>query len=198
MKKCSLFILFLLMSAAANAETVYLKSGSTATGKIVDKRESSIVLDIGGATVTYYNDEIDRIDEGGAPAAAVAESPVSAPAGSISTMKRDLILKFIDVFGTHSSMKANFEQMMASIGVEEADKLRSAFDVDEIIELLVPLYDRYMSESDLRAYIAFYGSADGRKLVEAIPQIMRGSVEISAKYFEERMPEEFKKGAAAK
>ncbi len=205
MKKFLFFTMFLLVAASAGAETVYLKSGATATGKIVEKNDKSVVIDIGGATVTYYNDEIDRIDAtapAAAPVAAVpAASAVSAaqpvvPSGPISQAKHDLIMKFVDVFGTRASMKANFDQMMSSLSPEEAAKLRNAFSVEEIIELLVPLYDKYFTESDLAAYVTFYGSTDGKKLVATIPQIMLGSVEISAKYFEAHMPEEFKKGMA--
>ena len=111
-----------------------------------------------------------------------------------------MILQFIDVFGTKSSMAANFDQMMASLKPEEAQKLRNAFKVDEIIERLLPLYDKYFSEADLTAMIAFYSSPEGKKLVQTIPQLMRDSVEVSAKYFEAKMPEEFKNppaGAAA-
>jgi hypothetical protein len=210
MKKYVFFALFLFAAAAAGAETVYLKSGVKVAGKITEKTDNSVVVDIGGASVTYYKDEIDRIDDGSTPAepepapvAAAAPAPaVSAEAVAVvsgaplSPAKRDLILQFIDVFGTRSSMKANFDQMMSSMSPEEGAKLRSAFSVDAIIEELVPLYDKYFSENDLRAYIAFYGSTDGKKLVNTIPQIMRGSVEVSAKYFEAHMPAEFKKAAS--
>ncbi|MEI6437498.1 MAG: DUF2059 domain-containing protein [Candidatus Omnitrophota bacterium] len=223
MKKFLFFALFLLVTASiacsgAGAETIYLKSGATATGKIVQKTDASVVIDIGGASVTYYKDEIDRIDDAApaapaaavpAPAAPVAVAPAvpasvaaavatDQPAGTISPSKHDLIMKFVDVFGTRASMKANFEQMMSSLSPEESAKLRGAFNVDDIIEQLVPLYDKYFTEADLTAFVNFYGSADGKKLVSTIPQIMRGSVEVSAKYFESHMPEEFKKGVAAK
>ncbi|MBF0594746.1 MAG: DUF2059 domain-containing protein [Candidatus Omnitrophica bacterium] len=216
MKKLIFFVVFLLAAYSAGAETVYLKSGVTATGKIVDRSDTSVVIDVGGATVTYYKDEIDRIDDGATPPAAPAavSAPAAVPlaqdqtvpavlpkaseplASSLSAAKRDLILKFIDAFGTRASMKANFEQMMASLAPEEAAKLRTAFNVDDIIEQLLPLYDRYFSEGELKAYIDFYNSDNGKKLVSSIPLIMRGSVEVSAKYFESHMPEEFKKGAA--
>ncbi len=212
MKKFLFFTILVLAAAAVNApsvvgaETIYLKSGATATGKIVDKNDASVVIDIGGATVTYYKDEIDRIDSGAvaAPVAAApaAQDPAAAASAGVeqrvSQAKHDLIMKFIDAFGTRASMKANFDQMMTSLGADEAAKLRGAFNVDEIIEQLVPLYDKYFTESDLTAYVNFYASADGQKLVSSIPQIMRGSVEISAKYFESHMPEEFKKNIGAR
>lgn len=192
MKKFIFLSLFLLAATSAGAETVYLKNGVVASGKIVEKTGASLLLDVGGTKVTYYNDEIDRIEEGDA-------APAAAPAAAapVSEAKRKLILQFIDVFGTRSSMSANFEQMMNSMSPADAAKMRTAFKIDDIIEALIPLYDKYFSEADLQSFINFYGSEDGKKLVSTIPQIMRGSVEISAKYFEEHMPEEFKKQANA-
>ena len=213
MKRYVFLAMFLFTATFAGAETVYLKSGVKVTGKIVEKSDASVTVDVGGAPVTYYKDEIDRIDDVAAPSEAKAVEPAPivpaevAPAvappvvpeaagasASIGAAKRELIMQFIDVFGTRTSMKANFDQMMTSMSPEEAGKLRSAFSVDAIIEELLPLYDKYFSESDLKAFIAFYSSSDGKKLVDTIPQIMRGSVEISAKYFEAHMPSEFKKG----
>jgi len=199
MKKYVFFVMFLLAAAAAGAETVYLKSGVKVAGKIVEKSDASVLIDVGGATVTYYKDEIDRIDDATDYAEPAAPVPVpvpapAEPAAAVNDTKRELIMQFIDVFGTRSSMKVNFDQMMSSMSPEEAAKLRTAFSVDAIIEELVPLYDKYFSERDLKAFIDFYSSTDGKKLVETIPQIMRGSVEISARYFEANMPSEFKKG----
>ena len=68
--------------------------------------------------------------------------------------------------------------------------------VDEILEQLIPLYDKNFTEDQLKAFITFYSSPDGKKLLDTIPILMRDSVDISAKYFEEKFPEE--KAAADK
>ena len=179
-------------------------------------RSTKVAIDAGGATVTYYKDEIDRM-EGGSPAAVAPAAPVApaavpvavapvvaapvvaAPVATapISEAKKQLIAQFIEVFGTRASMIANFDQMMSSLPADQAGKLRKAFNIDEIIQALLPLYDKYFSEADLTAMIAFYNSPEGKKLVQTIPQLMRDSVEVSAKYFENHMPEEFKTGSAA-
>ena len=189
MKTIILGVMFLAAATSAGAETIYLKSGTTVNGRITEKTDTSVTVDVGGATATYYQDEIDRIEEGAAAAA--------VPGAPVSEAKKQLILKFIDVFGTRASMNANFEQMMASLKPEDAEKLRNAFKVDEIIDQLIPLYDRYFTDADLTALIGFYGSPEGKKLVDTIPQLMRDSVEVSAKYFEAKMPQEFKDQAAA-
>jgi hypothetical protein len=120
--------------------------------------------------------------------------PAAAPSADLSADKKGKILKFIEVFGTRETMKMNFEQILASMPPEEADKLKGAFNIDEVIQELVPLYDKHFTAEDLDGFIAFYSSPVGRKLVEKIPVIMKESIDVSARYFEEHMPADMKEG----
>ena len=72
---------------------------------------------------------------------------------------------------------------------DEAQKIRQRVKIDEIIERLLPIYDRNFSSEDLNAFIAFYGSAEGQKLIGTIPELMKESVQESVKYMEEKFPE---------
>ena len=89
-------------------------------------------------------------------------------------------------------MTNNFELMLKQIEKEkpdEAQKIRQRVKVDEIIERLLPIYDRNFTSEDLKAFIAFYGSAEGQKLISTIPELMKESVQESVKYMEEKFPE---------
>jgi len=135
------------------------------------------------------------------PEAALPTAPVAQPdaaaaalpaAGTMDQEKRALILKFIDVFGTRQALINNFEAMLKQIAKEkpeEAQKIRDRIKVDEIIELLLPIYDRNFSKEDLKAFIAFYGSDEGQKLITTIPKLMKESVLESVKYMETKFPE---------
>jgi len=127
------------------------------------------------------------------PVAQAEAAPAVTPvAGVMDQEKRDLILKFIDVFGTRQALINNFELMLKQIGKEkpdEAQKIRDRIKIDEIIEHLLPIYDRNFSKEDLKAFIAFYGSDEGRKLISTIPKLMKESVLESVKYMEEKFPE---------
>ncbi len=106
--------------------------------------------------------------------------------------KKALILKFIDVFGTRKALSNNFEMMLKQIEKQkpdEAQKIRDRVRIDEIIERLIPVYERNFTSEDLKAFIAFYGSAEGQKLINTIPQLMKESVQESIKYMEEKFPE---------
>jgi len=201
----------------ASAATVNLINGSVVQGDIVKQDSKSLQISVDGVPMTYYADEIKDID--GKPFAAVQKgpalqpetvaqpettakhemgplpvsTPTSAPAaGTIDQDKRALILKFIDVFGTRQALINNFELMLKQIEKtkpDEAQKIRQRVKVDEIIERLLPIYDRNFTSEDLKAFIAFYGSAEGRKLIGTIPDLMKESVQESVKYMEEKFPE---------
>jgi hypothetical protein len=127
-----------------------------------------------------------------APAPAAAQAEAVPETGTIDPDKKALILKFIDVFGTRQALTNNFNMMLKQIEKDkpdEAQKIRQRVKIDEIIERLLPIYDRNFSTDDLNAFIAFYGSPEGQKLIGTIPELMKESVQESIKYMEEKFPE---------
>ena len=200
---------------AASAVTVNLTNGNAVQGDIVKRDSKGLQISVDGVAMTYYADEIKDVDgkpfvaEQTKPAQeAAAPVPVAKPevaaqpapavpapafvAGTIDPDKKALILKFIDVFGTRQALTANFGMMLKQIEKEkpdEAQKIRQRVKVDEIIERLLPIYDRNFTSDDLKAFIAFYGSAEGQKLISTIPELMKESVQESVKYMEEKFPE---------
>ena len=54
--------------------------------------------------------------------------------------------------------------------------------VDEMLNRLVPIYNKYLSAEDLKGLIKFYESPLGKNLVNVIPQITRESTEAGQKY----------------
>jgi len=122
---------------------------------------------------------------------AAEPAPAAAPAGpAVMGAKRELILKFIDVFGTRRAMEQNLQTMFNDMGAADpqTQKFKDNVRVDEIIEQLIPLYDKHFSEDELKACITFYSSPEGQKLLQTIPVLMQESVDISAKYFEQKFP----------
>jgi len=56
----------LLLPAPCRAAVIKLKSGKIISGKIIEKKEDSIIIDMDGISLTYYRDDIDTIDENAA------------------------------------------------------------------------------------------------------------------------------------
>ena len=188
-------MMMFLALGLAFATTVNLIDGRAVQGNIIKQDDKSLHINVDGVPMTYYADEIKDID--GKSFAEVAVSPASLPAptsvvGAIDPDKKALILKFIDVFGTRQALANNFELMLKQIEKEkpdEAQKIRQRVKIDEIIERLVPIYDRNFTPEELNACIAFYGSAEGQKLISTIPELMKESVLESVKYMAEKFPD---------
>ena len=185
-------MMIFLYWGVAPAATVNLTDGRTVQGDIIKQDKKSLQIDVDGVTMTYYADEIKNID--GNPWGAGQTGPAASPpvAEGIDPDKKALILKFIDVFGTRQALSNNFELMLKQIEKEkpdEAQKIRQRVKVDEIIDHLLPVYDRNFTPDELKAFIAFYGSPEGQKLIRAIPELMKESVQVSIKYMEEKFPE---------
>jgi hypothetical protein len=123
--------------------------------------------------------------------------PVAASDDLTNMSKEDLIKKFVQIYGVKENMQTNFDQMTATLKPDQAEAFRQSVKVDEIVDLLLPIYDKHFSADDLRAYIRFYSSAEGRKLVQTLPLLMKDSVDISMKYLDERLPESLKQAEAA-
>ncbi len=128
-----------------------------------------------------------------APAAQPAtEAAPAATSEAIAPEKKELILKFMDVFGTRRALNDNFKAMLTQIAKEKPDEAKTIgqrVKIDEIINRLLPIYDRHFSSDDLKAFIAFYESDEGQKLIKTIPLLMKESVQESIKYMQEKFPE---------
>lgn len=53
------------------------------------------------------------------------------------------------------------------------DKMVSRFD--DLLEMLIPIYDKYYTNEDLEGIIAFYSTPLGQKLLKNSPDVLRES-----------------------
>jgi uncharacterized protein len=195
-------VLALSMPVLSQAEIIELKNGSVVSGGIIEKDEKKIVVDVNGVSLTHYMEDIVTID-GKTPQEIIAAMQAPVPVAPVSTKeavkepvkeefpgmsKKDLILKFIDVFGTRESLNKNFADLIKRAPPQQSAEIKKATNIDEIIEALVPIYDKHFTEDELKAYIKFYSSPEGRKLLGTLPFLMGESVEVSLKYFREKLP----------
>lgn len=52
------------------------------------------------------------------------------------------------------------------------EKFRSKADLQKLIDLAVPLYDKYLSEEEIKGLIQFYSTPLGRKTLSVLPKLM--------------------------
>ncbi|HEV7843045.1 MAG TPA: DUF2059 domain-containing protein [Pyrinomonadaceae bacterium] len=60
------------------------------------------------------------------------------------------------------------------------EEMRKDFSSEQVVELIIPIYDKYLSLDDLNQLIAIYESPIGQKLINVLPQITRESFESGA------------------
>jgi len=187
-----LFFILTNYLAFAATVTLYLKNGRKVQGNLISEDSARIKLEVGGIPYTYYRDEIAKIDDGRVtgpvPLAELVDRSLRA-VENIPPSKRDLIFRLMDANGTRASMGRIFAQILKDIPAESAATFNEIFKVDEVLLRLVPIYDKYYTDEELKELITFYRSPVGRKVIETIPSIMQEAMMVSANYFKERIPE---------
>lgn len=129
-----------------------------------------------------------------APAArqAARQSPADQAATKIDPAKEAAIRKLLEAQG----MTANFKAVIANMSEnmkpllnnslppgEYREKLidlffkkfQSKFKVEEILAFTIPAYDKHFTKADIEALTEFYSTPLGRKLVAALPEVMKES-----------------------
>jgi hypothetical protein len=52
----------------------------------------------------------------------------------------------------------------------------------ELMNMLIRVYDKYLTEEDLDALIAFYSTDTGQKIIKSLPEIMKESMNVGAEW----------------
>lgn len=77
-----------------------------------------------------------------------------------------------------SGLKTEMKQVPESFW----EKFQQKMDTRELLEKIIPLYDKYYTMDDLKAVNAFYESPAGKKVLSTLPQIMQESVAIGQEW----------------
>ena len=180
-------LFFLLLAQNVFAETIYLKDGRVIQGKILEKSDYAVTVRQGNSTQKYFNEQIQKVEYDEKPASAaspVVIDPYQFP--DISPEKAKLIVKLIELNGTRGALESQFNQILAKASSEEAQKLKDVVNIQGILTNLVPVFDRYYSEEDLKGLIGFYESALGQKIIRVTPLLMKDTLQATLDYFKQK------------
>jgi hypothetical protein len=70
----------------------------------------------------------------------------------------------------------SFKQTMTNVPAEFWTEAIKGFKPDELVDLIVPIYDKYLTHKDIKDLIKFYDTPVGKKFVSVQPQIMQESM----------------------
>ena len=98
-----------------------------------------------------------------------------------------MIRKYLDAAGTtkiFNTMMDNlietYKKSYSSVDTTFWNEFRKELTADGLIQLMLPVYDKYLTDKDLDALITFYTSPAGKKLAEVQPLMVRESMEAGA------------------
>ena len=132
-------------------------------------------------------------------------------AASDDTPTKADVLKFMDLL----QVRARMEQMMDGMknGMKEGaragfktkvtdaspaqlekvdaitDIIFKDFPIDEMIDAIVPIYQKHLTKSDLESIIAFYASPVGQKLLKEQPAMMAESMRAGQDIMLRKLPQ---------
>lgn len=102
------------------------------------------------------------------------------------------LYKMFEVSGTEQSYKAAIKQMFSSFkeqywSIEEEtwEELEAEFSktsIEDLTEMLVPVYIKYLTVEDLKEVIKFFESPVGKKFASKTPFIMQESMQIGQEW----------------
>ena len=146
-----------------------------------------------------------------AQCAAQAKSPSKARTGNTLSAKHQDTEKLMELVGTRRILRDLFDQdidaqiaAMRHARPDVPEQFWQDFTVefkrqaspDELMNAILPIYDKHFSHQEIRQLIAFYESPLGRKISTTLPEIQRESVEAGRAWGErlgDRMHEELQK-----
>lgn len=87
------------------------------------------------------------------------------------------------------------EQMAHSLFIEYAnmypevpavfwENVKSKIKADDLIALIIPIYEKHYTEGDLDEMIRFYKTTTGQKIISTLPLIMEESMKVGEKWGE--------------
>lgn len=116
--------------------------------------------------------------------------------------------RYLDVMHTRDNMKAVMQVMTTQIhkivhdelqkqtnlppDAEErmnksADDMLKSMPIDEMLDAMIPVYQKHFTKGDVDALVAFYSSPTGEKLVKELPTILSESMQAEAGVMQEMM-----------
>jgi hypothetical protein len=123
------------------------------------------------------------------PAMPDLSQPSVSPVSSIDPAKAAEIRKMLELTGTVKLTTQVLDQMIdtfksqnSSVSADFWDRFEKQMNPQDLVDKMVPLYDKYYTLDDLKAINAFYESPAGQRVLANSPLIMRESMQIGQEW----------------
>lgn len=99
--------------------------------------------------------------------------------------KEKLIKEMLELSGakkmalqTMEMMISSFKKRMPTVENDFWNEFMKEADSDDLINMIIPVYAKHFTESEVKELIAFYNTSVGKKMVEKLPVISQESFGI--------------------
>jgi len=75
-----------------------------------------------------------------------------------------------------------FKQGKSGVSDKFWEDFQAEVDANELVEMVIPIYEKYLTHDEIRGLIKFYESPVGKKLIEVQPKIMQESMMAGQKW----------------
>ena len=105
--------------------------------------------------------------------------------------KTENIVELLEVSGVKQNLRPMMRQMIAMIKTgsefdevpnEYWEEVTSEQNVNKMIELYIPIYDKHYTEKEIKDMIAFYKTETGRSMVKKMPALLQESMGVGQKW----------------
>lgn len=117
---------------------------------------------------------------------------VTGAIGQVDTEYHKTLKKMLAMAGTEGTYKAAIKNMMSlirqqypNVSEEVWTELESEFlktSLEDLTVMLVPIYQKYLSQDDLEKVIKFYETPVGKKFAKSSPLIMQESMQAGQQW----------------
>ena len=111
--------------------------------------------------------------------------------GQVAREKEREIRKLLEVTGTTKTMPEVMDQMIAEfrkalpdVPSQFWDDFRKEINIDELVSLMVPVYDKHLSLEDIKAANAFFATPAGKHFAEKMSIMSAEGFEVGRKWGE--------------
>ncbi|MDW3190775.1 MAG: DUF2059 domain-containing protein [Cytophagales bacterium] len=105
---------------------------------------------------------------------------------------KQLLSRYFEVSGSKETFEVAIKQTIQTMRTQTMDLDDEAWDelekeflntsIEDLVEILVPVYSKHLSADDLLGVIAFYESPVGQKLAEKTPLITQESMQSAGQW----------------
>lgn len=84
-----------------------------------------------------------------------------------------------------NNMIGSFKQTYPDVPTEFWDEIMKEVNPGDLVDMVVPVYDKYYTHEDILGLIEFYESDLGQRMVQLLPSIMQESMSVGREWGED-------------